>query len=442
MLDALLHSGAVRVSAEAETATDEALRLATLREYGILDTPPEDCFDHVARAAAALLAVPIGVIALVDETRAWFKARVGIDATEMPREHSFCGHSLIAGAAAMVVPNTRADPRFQNNPFVIGEPYVGFFVSVWLTAPNGMPIGTLCVADQKPHAPPDARQIAALADLAALAMEAIELRSLGRAAQETARINRLVADRLHEAHRGLLAAYRARSEFFVSLSHELRTPLNAIIGYADLITSGIVSPDAERGHAAAISEAGRHMLTLVNDILEFSRLEAGEIALGWSQVALQHVVEEALRMVGAFARSRSVRLRQDVAWSDCMVRGDPVRLKQVLLNLLTNAIKFTPPGGEVRVRLSRDADEKVVVEIADTGIGIAQADIAMALTPFGQIVPHDGHAREGTGLGLPIALSLVERHGGSLHIQSRPGSGTTVSVLLPALLENVVRLVS
>src|SRR6476646_8965581 len=107
MLDAPLHPGAVRVSAEAETATDEALRLATLREYGILDTPPEDCFDHVARAAAALLAVPIGVIALVDETRAWFKARVGIDATEMPREHSFCGHSLIAGAAAMVVPNAR-----------------------------------------------------------------------------------------------------------------------------------------------------------------------------------------------------------------------------------------------------------------------------------------------------------------------------------------------
>jgi signal transduction histidine kinase len=413
-----------------------------LREYGILDTPPEDCFDHIARAAAALLAVPIGVIALVDETRAWFKARVGVEATEMPREHSFCGHSLIAGAAAMVVPDTRADPRFRNNPFVVGEPYVGSFVGVWLTAPNGMPIGTLCVADRIPHAPPDARQIAALTDLAALAIEAMELRGARHAAQETHRINRLVADRLHDAHRGLLAAYRAKSEFFVSLSHELRTPLNAIIGYAELINSGIGQQDADRSHAAAISEAGRHMLTLVNDILEFSRLEAGEIALGWQLVSLQHVVDEALRMVGAFARSRSVRLRQDVALMDCQVRGDPVRLKQVLLNLLTNAIKFTPPGGDVRIRLSRDADDRAVLEIADTGIGIDQADIAMALTPFGQIVQQDGAAREGTGLGLPIARALVERHGGTLHIASRPGSGTTVSVVLPPLLSNVVRLVS
>src|SRR5579864_8864479 len=100
--------GECRVPAEAQSDYDEALRLATLREYGILDTPPEDCFDHIARAAAALLAVPIGVVALVDETRAWFKARVGADATEMPRELSFCGHLLISGAAAMVVPDTRA----------------------------------------------------------------------------------------------------------------------------------------------------------------------------------------------------------------------------------------------------------------------------------------------------------------------------------------------
>jgi two-component system, sensor histidine kinase len=430
------------VPAEAQSDHDEALRLATLRDYGILDTPPEDCFDHIARAAAALLAVPIGAIALVDETRAWFKARVGVAATEMPREHSFCGHSLIEGAAAMVVPDTRSDPRFRDNPFVIGEPYVGFFVGVWLTAPNRMPIGTLCVADRIAHPPPDARQIAALTDLAALAMEAIEVRSAGRAAQETDRINRLVADRLHDAHRGLLAAYRAKSEFFVSLSHELRTPLNAIIGYAELIAAGPGQKELDRGHVAAITEAGRHMLTLVNDILEFSRLEAGEITLAWRQVSLQHVVEEALRMVGAFARSRSVRLRQDVAWTDCVVRGDPVRLKQVLLNLLTNAIKFTPPGGDVRTRLSRDDSDRIVLEIADTGIGIAPADIAMALTPYGQIVQQDGASREGTGLGLPIARALVERHGGTLHIASRPGSGTTVSVVLPPLQSNVVRLAS
>jgi signal transduction histidine kinase len=430
------------VGADVQPTIDEQLRLATLREYGILDTLPEDCFDNLVRAAAALLAAPIGLISLVDERRVWFKARVGLDAVEIPREHAFCAHALLTGGAAMVVANANVDPRFRENPLVIGAPHARFFAGVWLTAPNGMPIGMLCVLDAVPRTPPDTRQIAALTDLAALAMEAIELRSAGRAAQETARINRLVADRLHEAHRGLLAAYRAKSEFLASLSHELRTPLHAIIGYADLIAAAVPPPLAPSGHAQAISEAGRHMLTLVNDILEFSRLEAGQVPLAWHHVALPGLVDEALRMVGAFARSHEVRMVQEVGWPDCKVRGDPVRLKQVLLNLLTNAIKFTPPAGTVRVGLSNDGDGAVALDVDDTGIGIAPEDIAKVLTPFGQVVAQDGEPREGTGLGLPIARCLVERHGGSLTIESRPGEGTRVRISLPALRRSAVGLAS
>src|SRR5207248_2950113 len=163
---------------------------------------------------------------------------------EMPRAGWFCTQALLTGGSAMVVPNAATDPRFHDKPFVVGAPHLRFFAGVWLTAPNGLPIGTLCVLDRVPRGLPDPPQIAALT-----------------------------------------------------------------------------------GHAQAISEAGRHMLTLVNDILEFSRLEAGEISIAWRQVPLPRIVEEALRMVSAFARSRDVRLRQEVAWPDCMVRGDPVRLK-------------------------------------------------------------------------------------------------------------------
>jgi signal transduction histidine kinase len=430
------------VEAPVQPAIDEALRLATLRGYGILDTPPEDCFDHLVRTAAALLAAPIGLVSLVDETRVWFKARIGLETTEVPREDAFCAHALLTGGAAMVVPNARTDPRFRDNPLVVGAPHVSCYAGVWLIAPNGLPIGTLCVLDPNPRAPPDARQIAALTDLAAIAMEAIELRSAGRAAQETARINRLVADRLHEAHRGLLAAYRARSEFLASLSHELRTPLNVVVGYAELIATGASPPKALSGHAQAIAEAGRHMLTLINDILEFSRLEAGEVRLAWHHVALPRLVDEVLRMVGAFAHSHEVRVVREIDWPDCTVRGDPVRLKQVLLNLLTNAIKFTRPGGEVRVCLSRDGNGTVALDVHDTGIGIAPGDIAKVLTPFGQVVAQDGEPREGTGLGLPIARDLVERHGGALNIESRPGHGTRVRISLPALGVSVARLAS
>jgi signal transduction histidine kinase len=421
------------VRTDAQPAADEALRLATLRAYGILDSPPEDCFEHLVNTAVVLLAAPIGLISLVDERRVWFKARVGLHAAEMPREHAFCSHAMRCNGVAMVVSDARADPRFQGNPFVVGAPNFAFYAGVRLTAPNGQPIGTLCVLDRASRAQPDARQIAVLTDLAALTMEAIELRSAGRAAQETARINRRAVDRLHEAHRGLLAAYRAKSEFFASLSHELRTPLNAVIGYADLIARGACKPEALNDSAQAISDAGRYMLSLVNDILEFGRLEAGGMPIAWRQVPLPLMVEEALRIVDAFAGSHDVLLSQQIAWPDCMVRGDPVRLKQVLLNLLTNAIKFTPPGGKVRIRLSRDGDDRVALDVEDTGIGIAPYDIPKALTPFGQVVSQDGEQREGTGLGLPIAASLVERHGGSLHIESQPGHGTKVRILLPTL---------
>jgi signal transduction histidine kinase len=147
-------------------------------------------------------------------------------------------------------------------------------------------------------------------------------------------------------------------------------------------------------------------------------------------------------MVGAFARSHEVRMIQEVGWPDCNVRGDPVRLKQVLLNLLTNAIKFTPPAGTVRVCLSNDGDGTVALDVDDTGIGIAPEDIAKVLTPFGQVVAQDGEPREGTGLGLPIARCLVERHGGSLTIESRPGEGTRVRISLPALRRSAVGLAS
>ncbi len=422
----------VVVQKKVTAVADEAFRLATLHEYRILDTPPEDCFDHLVRAAAALIDAPISVLSLVDEHRVWFKARVGLDTPEMPRDRAFCSHALAAGGAAMVVPDARADPRFHDNPFVTGPPNLLFYAGVWLVAPNGMPIGTLCVLDHVPRLPPNARQIAGLTELAALAMQAIEQRSLAHG-EGVARINRLVAERLQETQRGLLHAYQARSEFLASLSHELRTPLNAVIGYADLIATGACAPHLVGGHAEAIAEAGRHMLTLVNDILEFGRLEAGEMPLAWQHVGLLRIVEEALRMVGAFARAHDVRLRQEIGWPDAMVRGDPVRLKQVLLNLVTNAIKFTPRGGEACVRLQHATGGQVLLEVVDTGIGIAPDDIAKALTPFGQIVPQDGAHREGTGLGLPIARSLIERHGGSLTIESRQGHGTRVRILLPAL---------
>ena len=292
---------------DVQPAADEALRLATLRGYGILDSPPEDCFEHLVNTAVVLLAAPIGLISLVDEKRVWFKARVGLHAAEMPREHAFCSHAVSTNGVAMVVSDARADPRFRGNPFVIGAPHFAFYAGVRLTAPNGQPIGTLCVLDRVSRAQPDARQVAALTDLAALAMEAIELRSVGRAAQETARINRLAVDRLHDAHRGLLAAYRAKSEFFASLSHGLRTPLNAVIGYADLIARGSCPPDTLTDSALAISDASAHAEAWSTTSWNSAAWKPAKCRWPGAGCHCDHGAR-ALRIVDAFAASHDVRL--------------------------------------------------------------------------------------------------------------------------------------
>jgi signal transduction histidine kinase len=430
---------------------DETARQSRLRDYRILDTLPETTYDRIARLAALALDVPMAAISLVDGARLWFKARVGLDAAAIPRLGSICT-TVLTSDAPLIVPDTTAHPEFRDTPMVAGPPHIRFYVGVPLRTPDGLRVGTLCAMDSTPRPPPSAPQIAMLRELAALAMEELELRRVRDGGQEELRFGpregtpyeRTLEEepRPADTPRGLLAAYVAKSEFLASLSHELRTPLNAISGYAGLIAGADDTPATTAEHAGEIMSATRHMLALVNDILEYSRLEAGTLPIGWQRVPLRPPVEEALRMVSVFATSRGIRLERDFSRPDAVVRGDAVRIKQVLLNLLTNAIKFTPRGGIVTVSLTQTpptqgGDEWATITVRDTGIGIAAEDIPKTLVPFGQIMPQDGGQAEGTGLGLPIAKALVERLGGTLTLESRLGFGTTVSVHLPALVPQV-----
>ncbi len=415
---------------------NEARRLQALLDYAILDTPNEEAFDRLARIAAALLEAPIALISLIDGSRQWFKARVGLAASETPRDWAFCSHALVQ-EEPLVVLDAPADPRFADNPLVTGEPEIRFYLGAQLNTPAGETLGTLCVIDRVPRVAPDPARVQVLRDLADLVMDEMELRRVGRAVVAQARAEREIAERVQAAHRTLEAAFKAKSDFLSSLSHELRSPLNAVIGFSDLILNDPDESQQRQGYARDINESGTHMLALINDILEYSRLEAGASAFRPVAVGLRRVVEEAARMVAVFARNRGVTLRQEIAAPDVQVRGDALRLKQVLLNLLTNAIKFTLRGGTVTLSLVREGGT-AVLRVRDTGIGIAPEDIAKVLTPFGQVVPSDEEARartlrEGTGLGLPIVKALVEQHGGVFGLHSTPGAGTCASVSLPAL---------
>jgi two-component system cell cycle sensor histidine kinase PleC len=229
-------------------------------------------------------------------------------------------------------------------------------------------------------------------------------------------------------------ASRTKSEFLANMSHELRTPLNAIIGFADLLTHFSKEGHAhEKGeeYAGHIANAGRHLLNIISDILDISKIESGTFELNRETHSVRELVDQSLLLVRDRARDRKQALEFRAAPDLPSLMVDGARLKQVFINLLSNANKFTPEGGRIFVVAQCTGNGGATIAIADTGIGMSEEQIEIALTPFGQVQSAYSRAHEGTGLGLPIAAALVRQHGGEFHISTKPGAGTTIIITLP-----------
>jgi signal transduction histidine kinase len=237
------------------------------------------------------------------------------------------------------------------------------------------------------------------------------------------------------ARRKAEAASRMKSEFLANVSHELRTPLNSIIGFSEMIDNeahGSIGNERYKSYVRDIHASGIHLLGVVNDILDISKVEVGEFELHEDDVDLAEIIDSSIRVVHPRAARAGLSLHCEVAPALPVLRGDPRRLRQILLNLLSNSVKFTASGGTVSVRAARGDDGGVVISVADTGIGIAPQDLDKAMTPFGQVDGRLNRKYEGTGLGLPLAKSLTELHRGRFAIASTVGRGTTVTLEFPA----------
>jgi two-component system cell cycle sensor histidine kinase PleC len=228
-------------------------------------------------------------------------------------------------------------------------------------------------------------------------------------------------------------ANKAKSEFLANMSHELRTPLNAINGFSEIMTAELFGPLGDRRYKEYVGDilsSGQHLLSVINDILDMSKIEAGKMTLRFEPLDLHDVAEDAVRLVRTRADAAGLRLSVDM--DDLPeVEADFRALKQVLLNLLSNAVKFTPRGGAIRVfaRTGLDAagEQRVQVSVQDTGIGISREDLERLASPFEQVESQHSKTHQGTGLGLALSKALIAMHGGQLEIQSEPGKGTTVS---------------
>ena len=246
-----------------------------------------------------------------------------------------------------------------------------------------------------------------------------------------ANLNRM-SDELGRLYEQIEAANRHKSEFLANMSHELRTPLNAIIGFSDVLlerTFGDVNPKQEQ-YVSIILTSGRHLLSLINDILDLSKIEAGRMELELTTFDLAMAIENTITLVRDRAARHSQNLVMDLAPELGEYVGDERKFKQILLNLLSNAVKFTPDGGRIGVRAAR-SDGAVEISVSDTGIGIAPEDQEAVFEEFRQVGTDYVRKREGTGLGLALTRKFVELHGGKVGVESEPGKGSTFTVTLP-----------
>jgi two-component system cell cycle sensor histidine kinase PleC len=228
------------------------------------------------------------------------------------------------------------------------------------------------------------------------------------------------------------AANKAKSEFLANMSHELRTPLNAILGFSEILVDGMFGPVGSpkySEYARDIHDSGKHLLNVINDILDMSKIEAGHMRIQQESVDLAPLIEETLRLTSIVAQDKNINIRQRIS-SGLTTTGDRRALKQVLLNILSNAVKFTDEGGRIEVR-SHKSDKGLVLTIADTGIGIPKASLSKIGQPFEQVQSQYAKSKGGSGLGLAISRSLVGLHGGTMRIRYKIGYGTVVSLQIP-----------
>ena len=247
-------------------------------------------------------------------------------------------------------------------------------------------------------------------------------------------------DELRRNHEILVAAKdaaesanRAKSEFLANMGHELRTPLNAIIGFSTIMREGVFGtlPDKYAEYAGMVCDSGTHLLAVINDILDLAKAESNSLELREEDVDIARVVALSSTIVREMADKAGVNYHVTMAEVLPHVRADSGKLRQILINLLGNAVKFTPSGGNVTLSADPGPDGGLQFRIADTGIGIPTDKMEVAMSPFGQVDSRLARRFEGTGLGLPLTKRLVEMHGGTFHLASEPDKGTIVTVRLP-----------
>lgn len=388
----------------------EKKRLQTLMSYDILDIPAEKELDDITRLASMICETPICLISLLDDTRQCFKSRVGLEPQETAKSMSFCLHA-IQQDEVFEVRNALEDKRFDNDPLVLDYPFIRFYAGMPLKTPDGYNLGTLCIIDTKPRILNN-KQRSVLQTLSSQIMTNFELRKNNK--------------ELKLMNEKAMKLAETKDCFLTNMSHELRTPLNAIYGFTELLHNTNLDSN-QKEHVSIIKSSVEILKYLVNDILDYSKLENNKLHLEKNPFDLRDLIKGMYELYKIKAQQKNLSLRINIDRTiPSYLYGDKLRLHQILMNLLGNAIKFTNAGSVIlNIRQVDETQEDIQISfsVIDTGIGIDQDKLTKIFDRFQQA--HGTTSMySGTGLGLSITKSLVELQQGEIKVKSLYGKGS------------------
>jgi signal transduction histidine kinase len=398
----------------------EHQRLAVLMAANLLDTPEEETFDRFTRLASAILKTPVALVSLVDRQRQFFKSSIGLPepwATkrETPLSHSFCQH-VVSTQEPLCVADARIHPLLCDN-LAIADLGAIAYLGIPLTTADGYTLGSFCAIDTTPREWGNA-DVEILRDLAALVIEKIELR--------------LFAKQLHTDYLQLRNLELFRAEMVQMLVHDLRNPLTSFILGLDTILRVGTLTDAQHKYLSLARKGGMTLARMIDGILDTSNSETAQLELNLTEISSTQIMQTACQQMMPLAEKSDVRLVCGESDIPPLI-ADSEKLRRVMVNLVSNAIQNTPPGGEIFVHAQKTEEQTVRFTVTDTGRGIPSEAFDRIFQKFGRVHSERmaGESSSGHGLGLPFSQIVVEAHGGNIWVNSQLGHGTSFHFTIP-----------